>query len=335
MSETYLVTGCAGFIAACVSTALLGRGDRVVGVDDLNASYDPRLKEWRLAQLKRHPRFEFFPLDLADTDQASRFFSLLEERQTAAGSTMEAVLHLAARAGVRASVENPTLYFRVNLLGTVHVLEGCSRLGIRKFVLSSTSSAYGEGCPVPFREDAHVGRPVSPYAVSKLAAEMQCHVAHHMTGLDVSVLRYFTVYGPAGRPDMSVFRFIRKIANREPIVIYGDGTQQRDFTFVDDIAKGTIAAIRPLGYEVINLGNDSPVPLLHVVETIGKLLGHPPRIEFRPSHPADVKQTWANIDKAQRQLHWSPGVTLDEGLARCVSWYYEQREFVDSLLLGE
>jgi nucleoside-diphosphate-sugar epimerase len=187
---------------------------------------------------------------------------------------------------------------------------------------------------VPFDEDADTNCPLSPYAASKKAAEAICYTYHHLHGLDVTVCRYFTVYGPAGRPDMSVFRFVRQIAEGEPIVVFGDGRQQRDFTYVDDIARGTVAGLRPLGYEVINLGGDRPVRLSAVIDEIGQLTGQKPQLEHRPAHPADVLATWADISKARRLLDWSPEVRLEEGLRRSVAWYRENRELALSLDLG-
>jgi nucleoside-diphosphate-sugar epimerase len=211
----------------------------------------------------------------------------------------------------------------------------CRRFGVTKFLLASTSSLYGEHNPVPYREDADTNRPLSPYAASKKAAETLAYTYHHLHGLDVSIVRYFTVYGPAGRPDMSVFRFIRRIAEGEPIAVFGDGSQQRDFTYVDDIARGTIAALRPLGYEVINLGGDRPVRLSAIIREIGELLGKEVRIERREPHPADVSITWADIDKAKRLLGWSPEVPVEEGLRRSVQWYRENREWLLPLELGD
>ncbi|MEX2559156.1 MAG: NAD-dependent epimerase/dehydratase family protein [Pirellulales bacterium] len=193
---------------------------------------------------------------------------------------------------------------------------------VPKFVLASTSSLYGADAPVPYREDARANRPLSPYAASKKAAEGLAFAYHHLyPALDVSVLRYFTVYGPAGRPDMSVFRFIEQLRAGLPLTVYGDGSQSRDFTYVDDVARGTVAALRPCGFEIINLGGDSPVLLSSLIDRLGKLLGRVPAIEYHPAHPADVHATWADVAKARHLLKWSPSVTLDEGLRRTVDWH--------------
>jgi nucleoside-diphosphate-sugar epimerase len=246
-----------------------------------------------------------------------------------------AVVNLAARAGVRPSVEDPWVYYQANCDGTLNLLELCRRFGVRKFLLASTSSLYGGHNPVPFREDADTNRPLSPYAASKKAAETLAYTYHYLHGLDVSIPRYFTVYGPAGRPDMSIFRFIRRIAEGEPIVVFGDGSQSRDFTYVDDIARGTVAALRPLGYEVINLGGDRPTQLSAIIDQIGQLVGREPRIERRAAHPADVPATWADISKARHLLDWAPEISVEEGLRRSVAWYRENRETVLPLELGD
>lgn len=358
MSLEYLVTGCAGFIASRVAELLLQAGHTVVGVDNVNDAYDPRLKHWRLGRLGQYANFHFHALDIADFAAIERRFSADASRSAdrarretgrAASGQSEAdqhppgsdappyaaVVNLAARAGVRPSVENPWVYYEANCQGTLNLLELCRRFAVTKFVLASTSSLYGEHNPVPYREDADTNRPLSPYAASKKAAETLCYTYHHLHGLDVTVLRYFTVYGPAGRPDMSVFRFVRRIAEGEPIVVFGDGRQQRDFTYIDDIARGTVAGLRPLGYEVINLGGDRPAELAAVIQEIARLVGRRPQIDYRPAHPADVRATWADIGKAKQLLDWSPQVSLEEGLRHCVEWYRGNRELVLPLQLGD
>jgi nucleoside-diphosphate-sugar epimerase len=327
MAERYLVTGAAGFIGSAVARVLLDAGHEVVGVDQVNSAYDPRLKEWRLAQLTPAARFRFHRLDITDLGALESLFS-------AQDAQFAAVLNLAARAGVRPSVADPWAYSRTNGDGALNLLEMCRRHGVRKFVLASTSSLYGAHNSLPFSEDADTNRALSPYAASKKAAEAMAFAYHHLHGIDTTVLRYFTVYGPAGRPDMSVFRFVRQIAEGAPIVVFGDGRQTRDFSYVDDIARGTIAAIRPLGYETINLGGDDPVALADVIEQIATLVGRRPLIEYRPAHPADVPATWANVQKARRLLDWTPQVSLEEGLRRTVDWYQANRALALSLNLG-
>ncbi len=338
MTKRYLVTGCAGFIASKVAELLLDAGHLVTGVDNLNDAYDPRLKQWRLERLLAREDFRFHRIDITDRAALERLFQA--DADTPGLGKLEAqpysaVINLAARAGVRPSVENPQVYYQVNCDGTLNLLELCRDFGVGMFLLASTSSLYGSHNPVPYREDTDTNRPLSPYAASKKAAETLAYTYHYLYGLDVSILRYFTVYGPAGRPDMSIFRFVRRIAENEPIIVFGDGTQNRDFTYVDDIARGTLAALEPLGYEVINLGGDRPVELMAVVEQIAALLGKKPRIEHHPAHPADVLATWANVDKAARLLNWSPQISLEEGLRRTVVWYRENHKTVLPLELGD
>lgn len=319
----YLLTGAAGFIGARTSELLLERGDEVVGVDDLNDAYDVRVKEHRLAGLSRRPGFRLLRGDIADR--------ALYDAPVLGEGRFDAVLNLAARAGVRASVSNPWVYAETNLTGTLNLLELCRQVGIPKFVLASTSSLYGTRNQSPYTEDQDTSRPISPYAASKKAAEVMTHAYHALHGIDASVLRYFTVYGPAGRPDMSVFRFTQCIREGKPIRIYGDGTMSRDFTYVDDIARGTILALRPLGYEIVNLGSDHPYRVGELVETIERALGRRAEVVHEPAHPADVPVTWASIEKARRVLGWSPEVSLDEGIARAVAWYEAQRDWASKI----
>ncbi|MGH2436602.1 MAG: NAD-dependent epimerase/dehydratase family protein [bacterium] len=321
-----LLTGCAGFIGWKVCEQLLDAGHKVTGVDNLHAAYDLRLKTWRLRQLQRR-ELDFRTLDICDRTGVQTLF---------AGQRVpyDAVINLAARAGVRQSLQDPWGYFATNVIGTLNLLDACRISGVPKFVLSSTSSVYGDGHR-PFREDQPTDRPRSPYAASKKSAETLCATYHTLYGIDVTVLRYFTVYGPAGRPDMSTFRFIRWIAEGEPVVLYGDGTQERDFTFVDDAARGTVAALRPSGLATINLGSDRPVAIVTILSMLERLLQRRAEIERRPLHPADVPATWADISQARRILGWEPRTTLEEGLALAVRWYMEQRTWAASIDLGD
>ena len=324
----YLVTGAAGFIASRVCEFLLDEDHAVVGIDDMNDAYDIRLKDYRLARLKARPGFVFHRMDVTRLEPLRALFAENAERDA---PPFDAALNLAARAGVRQSIENPWGYFETNVTGALNLLELCKDFGVMKFVLASTSSAYGADTPAPFREDAPSDKPLSPYAASKKAAEALCHTYHHLFGIDVSVLRYFTVYGPAGRPDMSLFRFTQWIAEGMPVLVYGDGTQSRDFTYVDDIARGTIAAIQPLSYEIINLGSDEPVVLNDAIARIEALTEKKARIRHEERNPADVKATWANIEKAERLLDWRPRVRLADGLAHLVEWYAANREWAKEI----
>lgn len=320
-----LLTGAAGFIGSKVAELLLADGHHVVGVDNLNDAYDPRLKQHRLDNLLGRPGFEFARLDIVDRDALDRVCSGYEP--------FDAVINLAARAGVRPSVENPWVYVDTNIVGTLNLLEMCRWRGCNKFVLASTSSLYGGNNPQPFTEDLDTSQPLSPYAASKKGAEVLSHTYHYLHGLDVTVFRYFTVYGPAGRPDMSLFRFCRWIAEGEPVEILGDGHQSRDFTYVDDIARGTILGLKPVGYEIINLGSDQPHELIETVELIEKATGNKADVRYAPADRADVRSTWANIDKARTLLGWQPEVSLEEGVRRLVAWYMDNRELASGLTL--
>lgn len=321
---TYLLTGAAGFIGHWVAAQLLDAGAELVGIDSLNDAYDPRIKEWRLAQLSERPGFRFGRVDINDREALEAVFTT---------RAFDAVFHLAARAGAPQSAVEPHAYIAANVTGTQNILDLCTARGVPKLVLASTSSVYGSGNPMPLSEEGDTGHPRSPYAASKRAAEALAHAHHHVHGLDVTVLRYFTVYGPAGRPDMSLFRFIRWIREGVPIVLHGDGTQSRDFTYVTDIASGTISAARPLGHEIINLGSSAPVELREALRMIEECLGRRAVIRQAPVHRVDVPATWADIGKARRLLGWTPRTALREGIEQTVRWYGENRDWARELVL--
>jgi nucleoside-diphosphate-sugar epimerase len=267
------------------------------------------------------PHFSFYSLDIEENQFLTRLFKQHK---------FDAVIHLAARAGVRASTENPLAYFQTNTTGTLNLLEAMRRHNVKKFVFASTSSLYA-GQPTPFTEDLPVNTPVSPYAATKKAAEVLAYSYHKLYGFDVAVLRYFTVFGPAGRPDMSVLRFIQALDTGKTLEIFGDGTQTRDWTYIDDIVRGTIAATQTaLGFEIINLGGGTkpPVSLNEVINYLAKQLGvNVVRHEF-PAHAADMNTTSADISKAARLLQWEPQITWQEGLRRTVIWYSKNREWL-------
>lgn len=313
----YLVTGVAGFIGSRVAELLLDAGHTVVGVDNLNDAYAVSLKQWRLARLDPKPGFAFHRLDIRSKERLRGVF----------GEVLDAVINLAARAGVRYSVIQPDVYITTNVGGTLNLLELCREFAVPKFVLASTSSLYGEDNAVPFREDQNTDRPLSPYAASKKAAEALCYTYHHLYGIDVSVPRYFTVYGPAGRPDMAPFRFVQWIVEGVPVTLYGDGTQSRDFTHIDDIARGTIAALQPVGYRVINLGSDSPHSVSELIATIEALTGRRATIRREEKHSADASRTWADITVARELLGWSPTVSFADGVRSLVEWYLQNRSW--------
>ena len=317
----YLLTGATGFIASKVAELLLAEGHTVVGVDNMNDAYDVRLKQWRLTQLEGRPGFEFHRLDITNRLKLRDLWGIQKKNK------FDAVINLAARAGVRQSVENPWIYLETNVAGTLNLLELCREFDVKKFVLASSSSLYGKDNPLPFCEDADTDHPLSPYAASKKAAESLCFTYHYLYGIDVTVFRYFTVYGPAGRPDMSLFRFVQWISEGRPVTVFGDGRQSRDFTYVEDIARGTIAGLRPIGFEVINLGSNKPVVLMVAIRLIEEMIGRNALLEFKPLHPSDVPATWADIRKAENLLNWHPQVTFQSGVTSLVKWYKNNREW--------
>jgi nucleoside-diphosphate-sugar epimerase len=319
----YLVTGAAGFIGSRVAELLMDAGDRVIGIDNLNDAYDVRIKYWRLNRLLGRPDFTFHQLDISDR-RALESAQLAEQLQAAA---LDGVINLAARAGVRQSVENPWVYVETNVTGTLNLLELCRRWQIPKFILASTSSIYGADPPLPTPEEASSDRPLQPYAASKKGAEALCHAYHFLYDIDVTVFRYFTVYGPAGRPDMSMFRFTQWISEGRPVRLNGDGTQSRGFTYVDDIARGTILGLKPLGYEIINLGGHETITINELINLLEELIGKKAQIQFLPANPADMLANWANIEKAKNLLGWEPRVSLLQGVSRLVEWYNAERDW--------
>lgn len=319
--STILVTGAAGFIANRVARDL-SKEHKVVAIDNVNDYYDVRLKEHRIEALDG---IEFHRIDIEDKAAMKPLFE---------ANSFDAVVNLAARAGVRYSMENPHVYMTTNANGSLNLLELMREFNVNKYVLASTSSLYA-GQQMPFVESLPVNTPISPYAASKKAAEVMAYSYHFLFGIDVSVVRYFTVYGPAGRPDMSIFRFIQWIDQGVPIELFGDGSQSRDFTYVDDIASGTIAALRPVGYEIINLGGgNQPISMNTVIETLEELLGKKATINYRDFHKADLKSTWADISKANNLLGWQPKISLQEGLENSVKWYVDNLPWSSSIDLG-
>ena len=321
MTKRYLVTGAAGFIGSRVTEMLLDSGATVVGIDNLNESYDVRMKEWRLSRLESRDGFEFRKLDLSDGPGLREVLS----------GHIDAVFNLAARAGVRASVEEPHDFIESNVTGVLTLLELCKDFGVRKFIQSSTSSVYGNVEELPVSEKAPTERPLSPYAASKLAAESLCYVYHHLYGISTTVFRYFNVYGPAGRPDNSLFRFILWISEGKPVQLFGDGTQSRDFTYVDDTVRGTVAGLDLPGYEVINLGSSSPVRIDDLISIVEGIAGREAVIEHLPASPSDPMTTWADVSKAKRLLGWSPESNIEDGVARAAEWYRENREWASTV----
>lgn len=324
MMKKVLVTGVAGFIASRVTEALLQQGVEVVGIDNVNDYYDVRLKEYRLKLLEGKKGFQFHKLDIENREALKDLF---DKHQ------FDVVFNLAARAGVRYSMENPHVYMTTNAMGSLNLLEEMRRKNIRKFILASTSSLYA-GQKMPFTEELAVNTPISPYAASKKAAEVMAYSYHYLYGIDVSIVRYFTVFGPAGRPDMSIFRFIKWIDQGDRLEVFGDGGQSRDFTYVEDIARGTILAAKELGFEVMNLGGgQNPISLNTVISGIETRLGKKAAIDNRVFHKADILETWADISKAKRLLGWEPKISFNEGLEKTIQWYEDNRSWVKDIQL--
>lgn len=320
--KNILVTGSAGFIGHNVSKKLLNQGLNVIGIDNFNDYYDVRLKEYRNKLIENEPNYSFFNLDIENYNDLKEIFE---------NHKIDAVINLAARAGVRASIEDPFVYMNTNANGTLNILELMKEKNVNKFILASSSSLYA-GEEAPFHEELEVNNPISPYAASKKAAEMLAHSYHHLYNIDVSILRYFTVYGPAGRPDMSYFRFIKSIIEGKEIEIYGDGKQKRDFTFVEDIANGTIAALKSVDYEIINLGGGMvPVSIIYMIKLIEHILEKRAKINYKEFHNADMKLTSASIEKAKKILNWEPQTDFEEGILATCKWFMENKEFVKTI----
>lgn len=313
-----LVTGAAGFIGSHLTERMLEDGHHVVGFDNFDDYYDPALKRANLEAASSHPAFTLVEGDIRDVDAVERLF---------AEGGFGSVVHLAARAGVRPSIADPVLYTSVNLDGTTQLLEGCRRWSVERFVFGSSSSVYGNNTKVPFEESDPVDHPVSPYAATKKAGEMLCYTYHHLFGIHVSCLRFFTVFGPRQRPEMAIRRFATQLARGEEIEQYGDGSSERDYTYVTDIVEGTLRAWqRCSGYHVWNLGGSRTTSLSHLIELLAAEMKLTPKIRRLPAQPGDVVRTWAGIDRARRDLDWSPAVPLEEGLRRFVEWLASRPE---------
>jgi UDP-glucuronate 4-epimerase len=314
--QTVLITGGAGFIGSHLAERLLRDGDRVVILDNFNDFYDPEIKRCNVSLIEKSDpggQLSVAEGDLRDASLVKRLF-------TEYG--FDLVYHLAAMAGVRPSIKSPALYFDVNVNGTLNILEAAIEHGQPGFLFASSSSVYGGSPNIPFREDDPVNQPVSPYAASKKAGELICHTFHHLYGLDISCLRFFTVYGPRQRPEMAVHLFADKIVKDQKVPMFGDGNSSRDYTYIDDIIDGVVAAAeRCKGYEIYNLGNNEPVRLKVLIQKLGSALGREPDVDQLPMPAGDVLQTWADISKAGKKLGYSPETGLDEGLKRFVDWF--------------
>jgi nucleoside-diphosphate-sugar epimerase len=280
------------------------------------------MKEYRLRRLQDSPEFTFHQLDISDKSMIDVFRD----------QTFEGVINLAARAGVRASVDNPWVFVESNVTGTLNLLEICRQTGTKKFVVASTSSIYGSNPPYPTPESASSSEPLQPYAASKKGAEAMCHAYHHLYGIDISVVRYFTVYGPAGRPDLALFRFVQWITEGRPVRVNGNGEQSRGFTYIDDIARGTILALKPLGYEVINLGGHEVITINDLIKLIEDVVGKKAIVDYGPPNPADMFTNWADVSKAGELLGWEPQFDMRAGVEKLVEWYNAEREWTSEIL---
>lgn len=313
-----LVTGAAGFIGSHLVEALLARGDAVIGVDNFDPLYAREVKQANLAAARANPRFTFHELDVLDATALARLLG-----------PADVVVHLAAKAGVRPSIEQPAAYARANVEGTAAVLEAMRRAGAARLVFGSSSSVYGDDTPAPFREDAVAMRPVSPYGATKRASELLVASLAPVDGLRAISLRFFTVYGPRQRPDLAIHAFTRRLARGETITLFGDGTSARDYTYCDDIVRGVVSAIEwtaetEPGHEVVNLGGSRAVPLRDMVAALGRATGWEPDVEWAPMQPGDVRLTSASLERAARVLGWAPAVSFEEGLARFAAWFRGQ-----------
>ena len=310
-----LVTGAAGFIGSHLSERLLDRGDRVIGLDNFCDFYDPSVKRRHLERAGTGDRFELVEADIRDREAVAAAF----ERHRP-----QAVVHLAAMAGVRPSIENPHLYSTVNIDGTVNLLDAAVAGGCRSFLFASSSSVYGNNPKVPFAETDNVDHPISPYAATKKAGELICHAYHHLHGLPVYCLRFFTVYGPRQRPDLAIGKFLRLVAAGKPIPLFGDGSTSRDYTYIDDIVSGILAAMARChdtgGYRVYNLGGSHPISLSELVATIGSVTGKKVAVERLPLQPGDVTRTWADLSRSEAELGYKPTTPTPDGIDRQWQW---------------
>jgi UDP-glucuronate 4-epimerase len=318
----YLITGAAGFIGARTAELLIREGHTVVGIDNMNDAYDPRMKQYRLRKLQAMPGFNFHQQDISDKSIIDQFKN----------EKFDGVINLAARAGVRYSVENPWVFVESNTLGTLNMLEICRQTGTNKFIIASTSSIYGSNPPYPTPESASSSEPLQPYAASKKGAEAMSHAYHHLYGIDVSILRFFTVYGPAGRPDLAHLRFVQWIIEGRPIRVNGDGEQSRGFTYIDDIARGTILALKPVGYEVINLGGHEVITINNLIKLIEDVVGKKADVQYGPPNPADMFTNWADVTKAGEVLGWEPQFNMRAGVEKLVEWYNAERAWAREII---
>ena len=320
--QTYFITGGAGFIGSSLSERLLKQGDKVVTIDNFCDFYDPKIKENNVKELINNPKFKLYHADIRDKEAVEKIFSENE---------IDVVMHLAAMAGVRPSIENPVLYQEVNCMGTQNILEEMKAHNVKNLVMASSSSVYGNCKEVPFREDMIVDFAISPYAATKKANEVMTHVYHKLFNMNVIMLRFFTVYGPKQRPDLAINKFTRLMLNDEEIPMFGNGSTSRDYTYIDDIVDGIIKSCEYVMnntnvYEILNLGNSSPVSLKEMINTIAKTIGVEPKIKQLPMQPGDVDRTFADVSKAKNLIGYEPKTSFEDGINKFVEWYKENIE---------
>ena len=306
-----LITGAAGFIGSHLCERLLADGWAVAGVDNFDNFYEPRIKRRNISDCLRNENFRLIEADIRDRDAMDR----------AIGDGVDVIVHLAARAGVRPSIAQPVLYADVNINGTLNLLEAAKKYEIKKFIFASSSSVYGNNEKVPFSEEDNIDYPISPYAATKKAGELICHTYHHLYGISITCLRFFTVYGPRQRPDLAIHKFAKLIEENKPIPVYGDGSMMRDFTYIDDIIDGTASAIENCnGYNIYNLGESQPISVNDLISEIENALGKKAVRQYEPPQPGDVERTYADVTKAVGELGYHPSTPVPTGLANFVVW---------------
>jgi len=311
----FLITGGAGFIGSHIVNKLLSSGEEVIIIDNFNSYYNPDIKWKNISNAQKNPDFKLFEGDILDKELLNEIFSSFN---------IDVLIHMAAQAGVRGSIKNPELYTKVNVLGTLNLLEMCKKYKIKKMIFGSSSSIYGNGS-VPCSENNKVDEPISPYAATKKAGELLCYNYHHLYKIPIICLRLFTVYGPRQRPEMAIHKFTRIINNNESIPIYGDGSSSRDYTYITDILDGIKSTInKDFGFEIINLGSSNPIKLLDLVDLIQEKMSKKANLNFLPSQSGDVERTYADISKANKLLGYSPKISIKDGIEKFVKWYLNQ-----------
>ncbi|OFW49195.1 MAG: epimerase [Actinobacteria bacterium RBG_13_35_12] len=312
------VTGGAGFIGSHLCEKLISLGSKIICIDDFDDFYNPAIKEDNISEVTGDNNFKLYRSDITSLEQMEKIFS---------ENSIDMMIHLAARAGVRPSIQNPILYERVNILGTMNLLECCKKYNISKFIFASSSSVYGGNKKIPFSEEDNVDCPISPYAATKKAGELICHTYHNLYKISIFCFRFFNVYGPRQRPETAIHKFTRQILNGEDIEIYGDGSSSRDYTYIDDVISGILSGLdRIKGFEVINLGNSNTVKLIDLIRLIEITTGEKGQLKFVKSQPGDVFMTHADIRKARKMLKYLPKTNIKEGLVKFVNWYKEKRK---------